>query len=242
MAEGILFEISIPNTSSVIYCMILISQEEFLNLKKGSRTLMFCKCDVCSLNFKRERRDFTKTIQFDSLVFCSKKCFNIYQRGIKIKMECKNCLKQIEKLPSYVSKNNFCSRSCAATYNNKNKTHGTRRSKLECFIEKKLNELYPDLEIHYNKKDTINSELDIYIPSFKLAFELNGIFHYEPIYGEEKLTQITNNDNRKFQACLEKGIELCILDTSQQNYFSEKKSLKYLKIITDIIDLKNGGS
>ena len=82
--------------------------------------------------------------------------------------------------------------SCAATYNNKNKTHGTRRSKLECFIEKKLSELYPDLTIHYNQKDTINSELDIYIPSFKLAFELNGIFHYEPIYGEEKLNQITS--------------------------------------------------
>jgi len=45
--------------------------------------------------------------------------------------------------------------------------------------------LYPDLVIHFNKKDAINSELDIYIPSLKLAFELNGIFHYEPIFGKE---------------------------------------------------------
>ena len=78
---------------------------------------------------------------------------------------------------------------------------------------------YPNLEIHYNRKDAINSELDIYIPELELAFELNGIFHYEPIYGAEKLQQIQNNDDRKFQACLEKGISLCIIDTSSLKYF-----------------------
>ena len=38
--------------------------------------------------------------------------------------------------------------------------------------------------------EAINSELDVYVPSLNLAFELNGIFHYEPIYGEKKLNQI----------------------------------------------------
>ena len=79
---------------------------------------------------------------------------------------------------------------------------------------------------------------DIYIPSLKLAIELNGIFHYEPIFGEDKLKKVQNNDNRKFQACLEKEIEFCIIDTSQQKYFKEKTSQKYLSIITEIIDLK----
>ena len=133
------------------------------------------------------------------------------------------------------SKNLFCSHSCAAKYNNTHKTKGCRRSKLEIWLEQKLKEKY-SFEILFNEKNIINSELDIYIPHLKLAFELNGIFHYEPIFGKEKLSQIQNNDNRKFQACLEHDIELCIIDTSQQKYFKEKTSLKYLNIICNIIE------
>lgn len=147
-------------------------------------------------------------------------------------MKKKSC--DIKKSP-----NHFCSHSCAGTYNNTHKTTGTRRSKLENYLESKLTDLYPTLEIHFNRKDTINSELDIYIPSLKVAFELNGIFHYEPIYGQNKLSSIQNNDNRKFQACLERGIELCLIDTSTQKYFKENTSLKYLEIITTIIKNKS---
>ena len=90
----------------------------------------------------------------------------------------------------------------------------------------------------FNSKEIINSELDIYLPKLKLAFELNGIFHYESIYGQNKLDQIQNNDNRKFQACLEQGIEICIIDSSQQKYFKKETSQKYLDIITNIINNK----
>ena len=90
----------------------------------------------------------------------------------------------------------------------------------------------------FNKKDAINSELDIFIPSFNIAFELNGIFHYEPIFGYKKFQQIQNNDNRKFQACLEKNIELVIIDSSQLKYFKPKNAMKYLDIITNIINKK----
>lgn len=135
------------------------------------------------------------------------------------------------------SKKFFCNSSCAASYNNRNKKFGIRRSKLEIWIEEELKKEY-SFEIIFNGKETINSELDIYIPSLSLAFELNGIFHYEPIYGEDKLKNIKNNDDRKFQACLEKNIELCIIDTSSAKVFKPERDRKYLDIVKKIINNK----
>jgi hypothetical protein len=106
------------------------------------------------------------------------------------------------------------------------------------WLENQLLSTYPNLDIVYNGKETINSELDIYIPSLKLAFELNGIFHYEPIYGQDKLSATQNNDCRKFQACLEQGIEMVIMDVSSLKYFKPQNAEKYLNIIKKILDTK----
>lgn len=173
--------------------------------------------------------------------FCSKACHNANQIK-KCSVNCAECSVEILKVKSALKRsksgNYFCSSSCAASYNNKHKTKGTRVSKLEVWLAAQLSVSHPELIIHYNQKDIIGSELDIYFPSLKLAFELNGIFHYEPIYGPEKLLQIQNNDGRKFQACLEHGIELCIIDTSSQKYFKPQTAQKFLNIIQDIVEKK----
>ena len=153
---------------------------------------------------------------------------------------CKNCNIKFMK-HHYAIKhtpNHFCTKSCAAKYNNTHKVTGNRRSKLEIWLEEQLTLNYSDLEIHFNRKDAIESELDIYIPSMKLAFELNGIYHYEPIHGSVLLERIQNNDNRKFQACLERGIELCIIDSSSLSYFKPTNAKKYLDIICKLISEK----
>jgi len=206
--------------------------------------LLPCECYECHNTFYFQKKMIIHELkhQRGRIKFC---CFQCSRNFLKksVNLQCVSCNKIINKTPSLIkqskSGNYFCSRSCAATYNNTHKKHGTRISKLEKWLEIKLIELYPNLEFHFNRKDAINSELDIYIPSLKLAFELNGIFHYEPIYGEDKLQKIQNNDNRKFQACLENGIEFCGIDTSQQKYFKEKTSFKYLNIIISIISIIN---
>ena len=162
--------------------------------------------------------------------------------NIRIKSKCGMCESPIEVLPKILNKSKsgfcFCSQSCGAIYNNSHKTTGTRRSKLEVFIEDNLTLIFPNLEIHFNRRDTINGELDIYIPSLKLAFELNGIFHYEPIFSEKKLKGVQNNDQRKFQACLERGIELCVIDTHNVKYHKKERDKKFLDIIKNLIEVK----
>lgn len=212
------------------------SQFEFDSAK--SRDKLSLICEHCGKEFLKEKASIVKFLKgrpTDACKFCSSICY--YNSG-KVTLICKNCNKEFTKYKSQLNNNNFCSSSCAATYNNSNKKYGTRRSKLEIWLENQLSQIYSDLEIHFNRKDTINSELDIYIPSLKLAFELNGIFHYEPIFGKEKLTKIENNDTRKFQACLEKNIELCLINVSTQKYFKESTSIQYLNIICDIINAK----
>ena len=155
-------------------------------------------------------------------------------------VQCLQCHKTFRKEPNQIKKHpkHFCGHHCAAIYNNAHKSTGTRVSKLEKWLQAQLTALYPDLEFHFNQRDAINGELDIYIPSLKMAFELNGIFHYEPIYGPEKLASVQTNDHRKFQACGEREIELCIIDVSKFSYFKMSKAMEFLKIILDVLNEK----
>ena len=217
----------------------LYTQEEF-NKARGIDYLLI-ECYGCGKPFNKEKKEIKFALKNNNRCkYCSLKCKgNHTQKNVELR--CTNCgstfLRKL-RLHKQAKNNQFCSSSCGATYNNKHKSHGTRRSKLEIWLEEQLNSIYPDLEIHYNQKDAINSELDIYIPSLRLAFELNGIFHYEPIFGKDKLSQIQNNDQRKFQACIENGVELVLIDSSDLKYFKSEKAKKYLNIITEIINKK----
>ena len=200
------------------------------------------ECFHCKTTFVRDKRFVTRARKSDRNLFCSLACVGKSQKK-RLTVSCLQCAVSFEKSKYLCEKspNHFCSQSCSATYSNTHKKYGIKRSKLEFWLEQQLTSLYPTLEFHFNRKDAINSELDIYIPAFKLAFELNGLFHYEPIFGPEKLTLTQNNDQRKFQACIEKGISLCVIDVSHQKRFKESTSQPFLKIITDIIQSKTLG-
>lgn len=221
----------------------LFTEEEYNNAK--STDLLLVECYICGQSFKKQKNAIVRVVEFKKSNcigrFCSRKCQGIADRKRQL-VNCTQCGKQFEKKSSEIKKspNNFCGHKCSATYQSAHKTTGSRRSKLEIWIEQQLINDYPNLTIKYNDRTQIGSELDVYVEDFKLAFELNGIFHYEPIYGEDKLEKIQNNDNRKFAACLEKGIELCIIDSSSSKNFKPERDVKYLNIIKNIIERKIG--
>ncbi len=217
---------------------------EMSEVEKGKTYDLFpCKCKHCGKTFFKTRKVIKRIIvekgegNHGTGEYCDIKCRSASTKITQLEVECKQCGKNFIKRIVEIKKspNHYCSHSCAATYQNTHKTHGTRRSKLETYIEERLKTLFLFLPIDFNKKDAIDSELDIYIPSLKLAIELNGIFHYEPIYGQDKLDKIQNNDNRKFQACIEKGISFCTIDSSSFKNFKKEKADKFVEIISGII-------
>lgn len=214
---------------------LLIQIEELKDYR--SRDNVPLECEFCHNTFFRKKNDVLRELKskINSLQYCSRKCSDTQKRK-RSKIKCVNCGKEFVRLDCQINKNNFCNQSCSAEYNNTHKTTGYRRSKLETWIEKELTKIYPTLEVHYNKTNAIEDELDIYVPSLNLAFELNGIFHYEPIYSQEKFEKTKRNDSRKFQKCLEKKIGLCVIDTSPLVYFKEDKAKKYLDIVLNLIE------
>lgn len=217
---------------------MITSQYKFNNA--GSRDLITLECFCCHKPYSKVKHLVQANIKHKKQWYCSKRCqFSAQLRGKT--QPCSHCGSPVYKTPSDTRKNKsnrfFCGQSCAAKYNNTHKTTGTRRAKLERWIEEQLTILYPNLEIKYSFILPNCCELDIYIPSLSLAFELNGIFHYEPIFGIEKLNQIKNRDNRKFKHCLDHGISLCIIDTTKQKRFRPETSQEFLDIILNIIKM-----
>jgi hypothetical protein len=155
--------------------------------------------------------------------------------------DCAWCGKKFFKQASQIkmTKNNFCGKSCAASYNNTQKRK-SRRSKCEKLLFELLMKEFADLIILPNNKTLLNGyEVDIAIPSLNLAIEWNGIVHFKPIYGEEKLQKIITRDQEKLIIAKEKNINLIVIPDliSKKPYVEEI----FLKIRTIINNLKAAG-
>ncbi len=195
------------------------------------------KCKYCKKIFKRESKNQPK-YKKRTRAYCSQQCFNKHRSQLdNITSSCGFCGKEVVRLKSQVKRSKsgkqFCNQSCAASYNNKLKRK-SRRSKIEAKFYNLLVKEFPNLDISPNNKTMLDGlEVDIAIPSLKLAIEWNGIVHFKPIYGQTKLNKIQNKDAEKLKIASNKNINLIVIS----DLVSNDKILK--QAFNDVKDIIN---
>jgi very-short-patch-repair endonuclease len=194
-------------------------------------------CEHCGQRAVKSVGRYNESIKNGWKFFCSIKCrYAIHEKGQKF--SCAWCANVIVKTPAEKRKtkfNVFCNKSCAASFNNRNKTTGVRRSKLEKYLEIQINHDYPDLIVLYNSKKIIGLELDFYFPTLKLAVEFNGHLHFQPIYGVERLQRIQEIDKEKLVKCNEMGIDLRIVDVSREFHLTIELKSKHWQMLKEML-------
>ena len=105
----------------------------------------------------------------------------------------KECKERWSKLPKYKKKEFF---DKAAEGVRKAAKNG---SKTEIYLVEELRKNGHVVEFH--RKRLIPNEkleIDIFLPQLKTIIEINGISHYEPIHGEDKLQKKIKSDQTKY--------------------------------------------
>src|SRR5687768_12581475 len=97
------------------------------------------ECRNCGKLFLKTNHRYKESVKNNWNFFCSNSCrYNYQKKGIEI--PCAQCQIIVMKPPGEIRKTKkhvFCSKSCAAIFNNKHKTYGIRRSRVERFLEQR---------------------------------------------------------------------------------------------------------
>ena len=195
-------------------------------VKNEPRIKIYKQCKYCFNDFE------TININF---LYCSNTCKKANQK-MQYNHICKGCN---INYTSERSDSMYCTGSCRSTNlklsSYAHKAGGKSRSQIELFVEENLIKDFPHIKFVFNDKETIGSELDVYIPELKMAIEINGIIHYEPIYGQEKLTKVQNRDKQKMINCYNLGIELIVIPLGRKG-LSKKQTQEIYNEIHSIIE------
>lgn len=96
--------------------------------------------------------------------------------------------------------------------------------------------------VEFHRKNIIANEkleVDIYIPTYKIAIEVNGPAHYFPVWGDESLQRHIDADKVKMGLLLTNGFRYIIVKAIRQ---TESKAIfkeltdKILAVVNEIID------
>ncbi|MFH1894453.1 MAG: hypothetical protein ABH813_00920 [Patescibacteria group bacterium] len=78
-------------------------------------------CKNCGKVFLKDKRHYKENQELKHNFYCSIKCESTYKRRRRRTLACENCGKSFLRQPSDLSPHNYCSQSCAAIINNKNR-------------------------------------------------------------------------------------------------------------------------
>ena len=143
------------------------------------------------------------------------------RRNALIPVECKNCKRKMRKRKKYVLNvlhGNITYKGCRYCRGKPQNISSTTRSKAEVYLCALILHDFPELELRFNDREVLSSglELDVYIPAYKFAIEVNGIFHYEVIHRTkeciEKLAKVQKRDLAKKEETNTLGIHLLVID------------------------------
>lgn len=206
---------------------LLTSTVEFAALKRHEQAKM--QCLHCRKIFLLEKYRVERAVERGTGKYCSQTCAR-HARRTSREVLCANCEITFRKHGVELKRTSahFCSRSCSAQYNNRRKKFGaTRRSKAEDYLCKLVRRDFPQLVLVQNDRSLLPSglEIDIFIPSCKLAIELNGPIHYYPLFGESKLRKIQAADVQKQLEIESIGCNLIVVDISAYGYFKKAKAM-----------------
>lgn len=103
--------------------------------KTKSRDLLEITCIVCKENFELTKHQLQTNWRrsTNKILFCSKTCNATFKTIEKVTTNCNHCDKEFLKDQKDLkrSENHFCSKSCAASFNNKNRTEESRNKQKE---------------------------------------------------------------------------------------------------------------
>jgi len=196
-------------------------------------------CDRCGNKFFRTIKQIKNNLSRGRKNYCSLSCNSKKYAVRMVHTQCTECNNQFTKEASQINKtkHHFCSRSCAATWKNRHKTSGFRRSQLEVYLISKFQKEYPHICVHPNDRELIGLELDLFLPDYKIAIEINGICHYKPIYGDEKFKKTLKNDETKRLKCQDIGVILVVIPNLWRKFTPEVGEMCWNQYVLQNINL-----
>ncbi|MCK5613852.1 hypothetical protein KAR91_68945 [Candidatus Pacearchaeota archaeon] len=211
-----------------------------ININKEKKVFSY-KCDFCDKTAEQPMTHYYPAkARGQTLFFCSQRCKH-NNSNKHMNFECSYCGEHVVKPFADVKKSKtgrfFCNQSHAAFYNNKIRKK-SRRSKIEIKFYNSLVKEFPNLDILANDKIMLDGyEVDVAIPSLKLAIEWNGIVHFKPIYGQTKLSKIQTRDTEKLKIASNKDINLIVISDLVSNDEILEKSFNQCKdIVKDLLN------